>query len=718
MSTGKIGHLELLAANNLDVDQVVWARAKGYSFWPAQVFEEDETIMDTVPNGTVPVRFLDDNSWAYVSPKDIADFVADYDATYEVAMPKETELRRKFLRAVRVGRQLTGMTGWIACEACNKWRQFPCTMLGLGDGWVCKMNTWDNCNSCSVPEQDPLADPDNEAFDVSGVDATQVLPADAPTLHPTEQSDVCYLEFHSHDKIFTGKVHITMTTPPLIYVRDVFGIVWRTEDTRRLNDKYKNHKSKFEHLLKYHTIGPGKTKAVASIGDLDALLTCFNEDVAKTFVDEGELDNLKILLARACGQKLPIMTGAGGAGVASSNGEDDWLPINWSTLSFLSQDRKFKCEVRLTKAGAEGKHHVSLTDFLSIVGRLQPVAVAKAAYYVRTRLGSVLRCVRDVPLVPLTELLAVLRLLPMAIVQEYRECGDEQRFRDTVMTFAELPELLAKEAESWTVTGRMPAASERFFIPKSPRSPRSSSGSAAQAWIGKFVRLKPGVKGFGGCIGQVCSAANGYYLIRLRTSGTSVKVRSADMYMVDENEEDIPDEQPDDSGDASAIDAGSPRQSLAALDDSGDASAIDAGSPRQSLVATSPRQRAASDQNGPSAFVLDAPGEDAAASADATNSPRSSRNRTGSKSPRRGVLLGAMSEAEDLAASEELGYERGRSRCGLVRAAYSNPFAPVATVSSRSICSSVPPSLSCDLPRRSVSSGRTLQRSRQRTSSA
>eukprot|EP01043_Picozoa_sp_COSAG02_P050375 COSAG02_NODE_5171_length_4573_cov_4.774475_2_plen_663_part_00 len=653
MSSTKIGHLELLVANSLDVDQVVWARAKGYSFWPAQVFEEDEA-METVPNGTVPVRFLDDNSWAYVSPKDIADFVADYDATYEVAMPKETELRRKFLRAVRVGRQLTGMTGWIACEACNKWRQFPCTMLGLGDGWVCKMNTWDNCNSCHVPEQDYSADPDDETFDVSSVDDTQVLPADVPTLHPTEQSDVCYLEFHSHDEVFTGKVHVTMTTPPLIYVRDVFGIVWRTEDTRRLNDKYKNHKSKFEHLLKYHPIGPGKSKAVASIGDLDALLTFFNEDVAKTFIDEGELNSLKILLARAFGQKLPVATGAGGADVASSDGEDDGLPIDWSTLSFLSQDRKFKCEVRLTKAGPEGKHHVSLTDFLSIVGRLQTAAVTKAAYYVRTRLGSVLRCVRDVPLVPLTELLAVLRLLPLSIVQEYRECGDEQRFRDTVMTFAELPELLAKEAESWTVTGRMPAASERFIIPKSPRSPRSSSGSAAQAWIAKFVRLKPGVKGFGGCIGQVSSAANGYYLIRLRASGTSVKVRSADMYMVDEGEEDMPDEQPDDSEDTSAGDA---------------------GSSRQSPVATSPRQRAASGQNGLSAFVLDGPDEETAAAGAATNSPRSSRSRTGSKSPRRGVLLGAMSEAEDLAASEELGYERGRSRCGLVRSA---PFRFIA----------------------------------------
>jgi hypothetical protein len=73
-------------------------------------------------------------------------------------------------------------------------------------------------------------------------------------------------------------------------VRDVFGIVWRTEDTRRLNDKYKNHKSKFEHLLKYHPIGPGKSKAVAAISDLDALLTFFNEDVARSFVDEGELN--------------------------------------------------------------------------------------------------------------------------------------------------------------------------------------------------------------------------------------------------------------------------------------------------------------------------------------------------------------------------------------------------------------------------------------------
>ena len=162
-------HLQLMAASNLDVDQVVWAKVKGYSFWPSQVFEEDERV-ETVPSGMVPVRFLDDNSWTYCLPRDIADFVADYDATYEAAMPKETELRRKFLRAVRVGRQLTGMTGWISCEACDKWRQFPCTMLGLGDGWVCKMNTWDECNSCSVPEQDYTADPDDESGDLGGAD--------------------------------------------------------------------------------------------------------------------------------------------------------------------------------------------------------------------------------------------------------------------------------------------------------------------------------------------------------------------------------------------------------------------------------------------------------------------------------------------------------------------------------------------------------------------
>ena len=330
--------------------------------------------------------------------------------------------------------------------------------------------------------------------------------------------------------------------------------------------------------------------------------------------------------------------------VASSDGKDDGLPIDWSTLSFLSQDRKFKCEVRLTKIGAEGKHHVSLTDFLSIVGRLQTNAVAKAAYYVRTRLGSVLRCVRDVPLVPLTELLAVLRLLPLAIVQEYRENGDEQRFRDAVMTSAELPELLAQEAESWTVTGRMPAPSEgRLMLPQSgPRSPRSSTGSTAQAWIGKWVRLRPGTKGFGGCIGQVSSAANGYYLIRLRTSGTSVKVRSADMFMVDEKEEDDPDEAGDNDG-ASAADGVSSRQS--------------------------PRQRADSNESGPSAFNLDGPDEEAADSTTSpSNLPGGSRNRAGGKSPRRGVALGAASEAEDLAPSEELGYDRGRSRCRMVRA--------------------------------------------------
>ena len=484
----------------------------------------------------------------------------------------------------------------------------------------------------------------------------EVFSGDVPTLHPTEQEDVCYLDFQSRDQTFTGKVHVTMTDPPLVYVRDVFGIVWRTEDTRRLNDKYKNHKSKFEHLLKYHPIGPGKSKAVAAVGDLDALLTFFNEDVAKSFIEDGELTALEVLLARAFGQELPASAFADDAPSApsvpeSSDTEEDGLLSDWSTIAFNSQDRKFKCEVRLRPAGLDNELHISLTDFLSIVGRLGTTAVVKAAYFVRTRLGTMLPCVADVPLLPLDELLAVLRLLPLSVVTQYRESGDEQRFREAVMAFAELPDLLAQEAESWTVTGRKPVhvPTERPAVPPSPRSPRMSSGSTAQAWIGKFVKLKQGVKGFGGCCGQVCSAANGYYLIKLRASGTSVKVRSADMFMVEETEEDTPDPPEEEDEDE---------------DEDGSAAAA-----TTSPGASSPRRRGEAGDNGsPSSFSLDDDPADAGSTEETPQtrpSSRSGRDRSSKAPPQKGDALTGPNDVEDLAPSEELGYERGRSRCGL-----------------------------------------------------
>ena len=85
-------YIQTMTAHDLDLDQVVWAKVKGFSFWPGQIFEEDDK--EVVPAGTVPVRFLDDNSWTYCKPLDILDFVADYDATYEVAMPKDKEHER------------------------------------------------------------------------------------------------------------------------------------------------------------------------------------------------------------------------------------------------------------------------------------------------------------------------------------------------------------------------------------------------------------------------------------------------------------------------------------------------------------------------------------------------------------------------------------------------------------------------------------------------
>lgn len=78
-----------------------------------------------------------------------------------------------------------------------------------------------------------------------------------------------------------GKVHLVLEDDgeKLIHVRDLFGLVWKSDDTRRLNDKYKNHKSKFEHLLKHHAMGAGKAKAVCSLEDVEELLNCFKEDV-------------------------------------------------------------------------------------------------------------------------------------------------------------------------------------------------------------------------------------------------------------------------------------------------------------------------------------------------------------------------------------------------------------------------------------------------------
>ena len=35
-------YLQTMTAHDLDLDQVVWAKVKGFSFWPGQIFEEDD----------------------------------------------------------------------------------------------------------------------------------------------------------------------------------------------------------------------------------------------------------------------------------------------------------------------------------------------------------------------------------------------------------------------------------------------------------------------------------------------------------------------------------------------------------------------------------------------------------------------------------------------------------------------------------------------------
>jgi hypothetical protein len=103
-----------------------------------------------------------------------------------------------------------------------------------------------------------------------------------------------------------------------------------------------------------------------------------------------------------------------------------------------------------SQATAGSARGVALADFLAVLGRVEQSAVTKATMSMRSKLGGALLVDQDVPLLPLDSLGQVLRLLPAYVSQQYRECGDEEKFRKEVMST--LPELLAVEAESWVVT--------------------------------------------------------------------------------------------------------------------------------------------------------------------------------------------------------------------------------------------------------------------------
>ena len=81
------------------------------------------------------------------------------------------------------------------------------------------------------------------------------------------------------------------------------------------------------------------------------------------------------------------------------------------------------------------------------------------------------------------------------------------------------------------------------------------------------------------------------------------------------------------------------------------------------------RGEAAGDDDGsPSSFSLDDPADAGSGSTESTPRPssRSGRDRSSKASPRKDDdAKGRPNDVEDLAPSEELGYERGRSRCGL-----------------------------------------------------
>ena len=150
-----------------------------------------------MPDGHIPVRFLDDNSWTYVLPKEMADFVEEYDIIYAQGMPKGEKLKQKYDRAVIAGRQLTAMEGWVQCESCEKWRQYPCTILKLRDDWVCSMNTWDAHSSCAIPEQKAAGNDDD--FESEPAEKKQRMAR--PIMYEAEDEGVYFIEFSRKCKL-------------------------------------------------------------------------------------------------------------------------------------------------------------------------------------------------------------------------------------------------------------------------------------------------------------------------------------------------------------------------------------------------------------------------------------------------------------------------------------------------------------------------------------
>jgi hypothetical protein len=391
----------------------------------------------------------------YILPKRVASFVEDYEDIYSLGMPKGGKMMRKFDRAVIAGRQLTAMVGWVQCEHCEKWRQYPCSILKLRDNWVCNMNTWDSFSSCSIDEQ--IIDVKEEKAPEPKTRKQRTMTV-FPAVHKTEDKDVWYMDFARKDNKFTGRVHFVTRNPKHVYVRDLFGVVWRTDDTRRLNDKYKNHKSKFEHLLNHHAMGVGKAKAVAALPDLEDLLNFFKERVVREFIESGDLERLRAMVRDAVrGQQEEIVssgeeeeeeeevdknsrdtasdgeknddvtdaaaleTAADGEQQGKNVPEDGEAEAKWTTVYYTSRDRKFTCQVRLA---AIQKASVALPDFISVVCRLPLKAVAKLTFSVRTKLKvmqleGIMVLVGDVPAVQATDLNAILKQLPAHIVRHW-----------------------------------------------------------------------------------------------------------------------------------------------------------------------------------------------------------------------------------------------------------------------------------------------------------